>query len=156
MARVQFSPVPPTKQFRRRRLVARIADLQSADGSSILLAGAMCPVRPMDQDRTLRTFRFGFESRAGYQVVKWWPSGKGTSLSMRTRWVRLPSTSPTCRGVAKLGLKHSALTREIESSNLSSPASLISCYISFVNRALSLSCLLRHYWSSRLSSYCSL
>ena len=22
----------------------------------------------MDQDRTLRTFRFGFESRAGYQV----------------------------------------------------------------------------------------
>ena len=94
MARVQFSPVPPTKQFRRRRLVARIADLQSADGSSILLAGAMCPVRPMDQDRTLRTFRFGFESRAGYQVVKWWPSGKGTSLSMRIRWVRLPSTSP--------------------------------------------------------------
>src|SRR5438094_2819494 len=85
MARVQFSPVPPTKQFRRRRLVARIADLQSADGSSILLAGSISPVRPMDQDRTLRTFRFGFESRAGYQVVKWWPSGKGTSLSMRTR-----------------------------------------------------------------------
>jgi hypothetical protein len=25
-----------------------------------------------------------------------------------------------------------------------------------VNRALSLSCLLRRYWSSRLSSYCSL
>src|ERR1700691_5575656 len=68
MARVQFSPVPPTKQFRRRRLVARIADLQSADGSSILLAGPICPVRPMDQDRTLRTFRFGFESRAGYQI----------------------------------------------------------------------------------------
>ena len=60
------------------------------------------------------------------------------------------------RGVAKPGLKRSALTREIESSNLSSPASLISCYVSFVNRALSLSCLLRHYWSSRLSSYCSL
>ena len=56
------------KRFCRRRLVARIVDLQSADGSSILLAGAMCPVRPMDQDRTLRTFRFGFESRAGYQV----------------------------------------------------------------------------------------
>ena len=68
MARVQFSPVPPTKQFRRRRLVARIADLQSADGSSILLAGAMCPVRPMDQDRTLRTFRSQFESGAGYQA----------------------------------------------------------------------------------------
>jgi|SRR5580704_704309 hypothetical protein len=33
----------------------------------ILLAGAICPVRPMDQDRTLRTFKFGFESRAGYQ-----------------------------------------------------------------------------------------
>ena len=49
MARVRFSPVPPTKRFCRRRLVARIADLQSADGSSILLAGAMCPVRPMDQ-----------------------------------------------------------------------------------------------------------
>ena len=92
MARVQFSPVPP--RFCRRRLVARIADFQSADGSSILLAGTICPVRPMDQDRTLRTFRFGFESRAGYRVVKWWPSGKGTSLSMRTRWVRLPSTSP--------------------------------------------------------------
>ena len=68
----------------RRRLVARIADLQSADGSSILLAGAMCPVRPMDQDRTLRTFRFGFESRAGYQV---YGVVKGTSLSMRTTWV---------------------------------------------------------------------
>ena len=25
------------------------------------------PVRPMDQDRTLRTFRFGFKSRAGFQ-----------------------------------------------------------------------------------------
>ena len=35
----------------RRRLVARIADLQSADGSSILLAGATRPVRPRDQDR---------------------------------------------------------------------------------------------------------
>src|SRR5580692_1627983 len=67
MARVQFSPVPPMKPFCRRRLVARIADLQSADGSSILLAGTMCPVRPMDQDRTLRTFRFGFESLAGHQ-----------------------------------------------------------------------------------------
>ena len=66
------------------------------------------------------------------------------------------SLSPICRGVAKTGLKRSALTREIESSNLSSPASLISCYISFVNRALSLSSLLRRYWSSRLSSYCSL
>ena len=52
----------------RRRLVDRIADFQLADGSSILLAGTICPVRPMDQDRTLRTFRFGFESRAGYQV----------------------------------------------------------------------------------------
>jgi hypothetical protein len=50
--------------------VARIADLQSADGSSILLAGAMCPVRPMDQDRTLRTFRFGFESQAGHQFYE--------------------------------------------------------------------------------------
>src|ERR1700736_3128093 len=29
-----------------------------------------CPVRPMDQDRTLRTFRFGFESRAGYQSLR--------------------------------------------------------------------------------------
>ncbi len=60
---------------------------------------------------------------------KWWPSGKGASLSMRTRWVRLPSTSPKvarppCRGVAKPGLKRSALTREIESSNLSSPSNL--------------------------------
>ena len=26
---------------------------------------------------------------------EWWPSGTGTSLSMRTRWVRLPSTSPS-------------------------------------------------------------
>src|ERR1700680_3191802 len=68
MARVRFSPVPPTKQFRRRRLVARIADLQSADGGSILLARALCAGRPRDQDRTLRTFRFGFESRAGYQI----------------------------------------------------------------------------------------
>ena len=94
MARVRFSPIPPTKSFCRRRLVARIVDLQSADGSSILLAGTKCPVRPMDQDRTLRTFRFGFESRAGYQALKWWPSGTGPSLSMRIRWVRLPSTSP--------------------------------------------------------------
>ena len=39
MARVRFSPVPPMKTLCRRRLVARIADLQSADGSSILLAG---------------------------------------------------------------------------------------------------------------------
>src|ERR1700737_3808080 len=70
MARVRFSPVPPMKTLCRRRLVARIADLQSADGSSILLAGTMCPVRPMDQDRTLRTFRFGFESRAGYQTLR--------------------------------------------------------------------------------------
>src|SRR6266849_3681314 len=31
MARVRFSPVPPTKRSCRRRLVARIADLQSAD-----------------------------------------------------------------------------------------------------------------------------
>jgi hypothetical protein len=30
------------------------------------------------------------------------------------------------------------------------------CYIDFVNRALSLSSLSRRYWSSRLSSYCSL
>src|SRR5437879_9141425 len=39
MARVRFSPVPPTKTVCRRRLAARMADLQSADGSSILLAG---------------------------------------------------------------------------------------------------------------------
>jgi hypothetical protein len=26
--------------------------------------------------------------------IETWPSGKGTSLSMKTRWVRLPSTSP--------------------------------------------------------------
>src|SRR6266567_1700048 len=109
MARVQFSPVPPTKQFCRRRLVARIADLQSADGSSILLAGTTCPVRPMDQDRTLRTFRFGFESRAGYQDFR---SGG--------RAAKAPH-SP-CTGVAKPGLKRSAPAREVESSNLSSPA----------------------------------
>ncbi len=30
----------------------------------------MHPVRPMDEDRTLRTFRFGFESRAGCQVFE--------------------------------------------------------------------------------------
>ena len=47
------------KSFCRRRLVARIADLQLADGSSILLAGTKCPVRPMDQDRTLRTLDSG-------------------------------------------------------------------------------------------------
>src|SRR5260370_42651604 len=58
----------PTKVFAGVVQWPRIADLQSADGSSILLAGTRCPVRPMDQDRTLRTFRFGFESRAGYQV----------------------------------------------------------------------------------------
>jgi hypothetical protein len=46
-----------------------MADLQSADGSSILLAGTKCPVRSMDKDRTLRTFRFGFESRAGRQFL---------------------------------------------------------------------------------------
>ena len=102
------------------------------------------------------------------KFTEWWPSGKGTSLSMRTRWVRLPSTSPrtngvrlrasspTSRGVAKPGLKRSALTREIESSNLSSPTNTISCYIFSVNRALSLFSLPRHYWSSRLSNYCSL
>ena len=66
------------------------------------------------------------------------------------------STQLTFRGVAKSGLKRSALTREIESSNLSSPANLIMCYIDIVNRALSLSFLLRRYWSSLLSSYCSL
>src|SRR5258706_11578235 len=47
-----------------------------------------CPVRSMDKDRTLRTFRFGFDSRAGYQKFvskEWWPSGTGTSLSKRTR-----------------------------------------------------------------------
>ena len=40
--------------------------------------------------------------------TEWWPTGKGASLSI---W----------RGVAKSGLKRSALTRELESSNLSSP-----------------------------------
>ena len=34
-----------------------------------------------------------FHSRV--PITKWWPSGKGTSLSMRTRWVQLPSTSPS-------------------------------------------------------------
>ena len=33
---------------------------------------------------------------------EWWPSGKGTSLSMRIRWVRLPSTLPEFDDVGKL------------------------------------------------------
>src|SRR5262245_474300 len=43
--------------------------------------------RSSNQDRTLRTLRFGFPS--GDQASKWWPSVKGASLSRRTRWVRL-------------------------------------------------------------------
>ena len=107
----------PTKVFAGVVQWPRIADFQSADGSSILLAGTICPVRPMDQDRTLRTFRFGFESRAGYQVVKRWPSGKGTSLSMRIRWVRLPSTSPSVRRCRQAGLSRLILSQEIAGSN---------------------------------------
>src|SRR5260221_13216378 len=30
-----------------------------------------------------------------FVTKEWWPSGTGHSLSMRTRWVRLPSTSPS-------------------------------------------------------------
>src|SRR5712692_10304879 len=113
MARVQFSPVPP--RFCRRRLVARIADFQSVDGSSILLAGAMCPVRPMDQDRTLRTFRFGFESRAGYQIfgvvaerqrhltvyedqVGSTPIHFAKSLTMSASWLKPPDSQSGDRG----------------------------------------------------------
>ena len=84
------------------------------------------------------------------EFVEWWPSGKGTSLSMRTRWVRLPSTSPKSfcpRRLVGLGSRilnpwtrvrispetpmlrdsqaerHSALTRENEGSN-PSPAAI--------------------------------
>ena len=141
--------------------MARMADFQSADGSSILLAGTISrSSNGSGQNATNVQIRVRVPSGIP-KFTEWWPSGKGTSLSMRTRWVRLPSTSPsidavTYRGVAKSGLKRSALTREIESSNLSSPANLIMCYIDFVNRALSLSSLRRRYWSSRLSSYCSL
>src|SRR5882724_9990700 len=115
MARVRFSPVPPTKRFCRRRLVARIADLQSADGSSILLAGTRCPVRPMDQDRTLRTFRFGFESRAGYHIfgvvaerqrhltvyedqVGSTPIHFANSLTMLASWLKPPDSQSGDRG----------------------------------------------------------
>ena len=81
----------------------------------------------MDQDRTLRTFRFGFESRAGYQFCGVVAERQRRLTVYEDQVGSTPihfATIDKCRGVAKSGLKRSALTREIESSNLSSPSNM--------------------------------
>jgi hypothetical protein len=81
-----YSPVP----------IARTASVRNARFS-------ICPVRPMDQDRTLRNVQIRVRVLSGIpSFAEWWPSGKGASLSMRTRWIRLPSTSPNFDDVGKL------------------------------------------------------
>lgn len=52
------------------RMVRRSTFNQDGE-SSILLAGAMRPVRPMDQDRTLRTFRFGAHRDDVAGICRW-------------------------------------------------------------------------------------
>jgi hypothetical protein len=61
-------------QWRSSRLLSETRWVRTPRGPPILngpivVRGAItCPVGPMEQDTTLRTLKFGFESRAGYQV----------------------------------------------------------------------------------------